>query len=140
MRRFWIWMNIIYEKCMFALFIVALLVVLYGLYDAWYVYNKASDDSYLKYKPTTEGVPSDSPMPRSPSGRRRNRYLPGTGARFPPIPQPNSFPGYRTVRSPGRRIAATSPPARSRPGTGTRNPDLPVSHRPGRKSCRPYPS
>lgn len=62
MRRFWIWMNIIYEKCMFALFIVALLVVLYGLYDAWYVYNKASDDSYLKYKPTAEGVPSDSPI------------------------------------------------------------------------------
>ena len=56
-------MNIIYEKCMFVIFLVALLVVLYGLYDAWYVFNKATDDSYLKYKPSLEnGVPSDAPI------------------------------------------------------------------------------
>ena len=63
MKRFWIWMNIIYEKFMFVVFLVALLIVIYGLYDAWYVYNKAGDDSYLKYKPIPErGVPSDSPL------------------------------------------------------------------------------
>lgn len=62
MRRFWIWMNIIYEKCMLAVFVVALLITLYGLYDAWYVYSKAGDDSYLKYKPTESGAPEDSPI------------------------------------------------------------------------------
>ena len=55
-------MNIIYEKCMFVVFLAALLIVIYGLYDAWYVFNKADDDSYLKYKPTSEGVPGDAPI------------------------------------------------------------------------------
>ena len=39
-------MNILYEKFMFLVFIVALLIVIYGLYDTWFVYNKAKDDSY----------------------------------------------------------------------------------------------
>jgi sortase B len=56
-------MNIIYEKLMSVVFLIALLIVVYGLYDAWYVYNKAEDDSYLKYKPILgEGVPDDSPL------------------------------------------------------------------------------
>ncbi len=55
-------MNIIYEKCMFVVFLAALLIVIYGLYDAWYVFNKADDDSYLKYKPTSEGAPGDAPI------------------------------------------------------------------------------
>lgn len=62
MKRFWIVMNIIYEKCMLFVFLVALLVVAYGLYDAWYVYNKAGDDSYLAYKP----VPGAVETPESP--------------------------------------------------------------------------
>ncbi|MCR5544106.1 MAG: class B sortase [Eubacterium sp.] len=63
MKRFWIWMNIIYEKMMFIVFLIALLIVAYGLYDAWYVYNKADDDSYLKYKPRDGmGVPEDAPI------------------------------------------------------------------------------
>ncbi|SNU05169.1 sortase B [Lachnospiraceae bacterium] len=63
MKRFWIWMNIIYEKLMSVVFLIALLIVVYGLYDAWYVYNKADDDSYLKYKPILgEGVPNDAPL------------------------------------------------------------------------------
>ena len=63
MRRFWIWMNIIYEKCMLVLFFIALLFVLYGLYDTWYVYNRAEDDSYLKYKPVAgQTVPEDAPI------------------------------------------------------------------------------
>ena len=63
MKRFWIWMNIIYEKFMFIVFLVALLIVVYGLYDAWYVYHKAGDDSYLKYKPRPgQGIPDDAPL------------------------------------------------------------------------------
>lgn len=63
MRRFWIRMNILYEKLMFFIFLVALLIVIWGLYDAWYVYNSADSDSYLKYKPVVgESVPEDAPI------------------------------------------------------------------------------
>ncbi|SEQ26823.1 sortase B [Lachnospiraceae bacterium NE2001] len=63
MKRFWIWMNIIYEKLMLVVFLVALLIVIYGLYDAWYVFNKADDDSYLKYKPVAgNAVPENAPF------------------------------------------------------------------------------
>lgn len=63
MKRFWIWMNVLYERFMLIVFIVALLIVIYGLYDTWYVYNKAEDDSYLKYKPVAgQGVPDDAPI------------------------------------------------------------------------------
>ena len=56
-------MNILYEKLMLILFIAVFLIVIYGLYDSWYVYNKASDDSYLKYKPQTgQDVADDSPI------------------------------------------------------------------------------
>lgn len=51
MKRFWIKMNILYERVMLLAFVFALLIVVYGLYDAYYVYHKASDDSYLQYKP-----------------------------------------------------------------------------------------
>ena len=63
MKRFWIWMNILYERFMILVFLVVLLIVIYGLYDAWYVYKKAGDDSYLKYKPVPgSGVPADAPL------------------------------------------------------------------------------
>ena len=56
-------MNIIYERVMLVLFIVALLVVFYGLYDAWYVYHKAGDDTVLQYKPAVgKSVPAESPI------------------------------------------------------------------------------
>ena len=56
-------MNILYERCMLFVFVFALLIVAYGLYDAWYVYNKAGDDSFLKFKPVAgESVPADSPI------------------------------------------------------------------------------
>ena len=56
-------MNILYEKFMLLVFIVALLIVIYGLYDTWYVYHNASDDSYRKYRPTVEaGVPEEAPI------------------------------------------------------------------------------
>ena len=63
MKRFWIEMNIIYERFMYFVFLVALLVVIYGLYDAWYVYNKADDDSLMKYKPVPgQGIAEDAPL------------------------------------------------------------------------------
>lgn len=63
MRKFWITLNILYEKFMLLVFIIALLIVCYGLYDTWYVYNKAGDDSYLKYKPVAGGgVSEDAPI------------------------------------------------------------------------------
>lgn len=51
MKQFWKIMNIVYEKIVFAVFVVALLVVIYALYDTWYVFDHASDDSYLRFKP-----------------------------------------------------------------------------------------
>ena len=63
MKRFWIWMNILYERFMSVVFLIALLIVIYGLYDAWYVYNRAGDDSYLKYKPIPgQGMTDDLPL------------------------------------------------------------------------------
>ena len=62
-KRFWINMNILYEKLMLCAFVVVLLIVVYGLYDTWYVFNNAIDDSYLRFKPTAEGgVPEDAPI------------------------------------------------------------------------------
>ena len=56
-------MNMLYEKLMLCAFVVVLLIVVYGLYDTWYVFNNATDDSILKYKPTLgRGVPDDAPI------------------------------------------------------------------------------
>ena len=63
MRRFWIILNLIYERAMLIVFVVALLIVLYGLYDSYLVYQKAGDDTYLSYKPVEgQGMPADSPI------------------------------------------------------------------------------
>ena len=63
MRRFWIILNLIYERAMLIVFVVALLIVLYGLYDSYLVYQKAGDDTYLSYKPIEgQGMPADSPI------------------------------------------------------------------------------
>ena len=58
-------MNSIYEKTMLTIFVVALLVVVYALYDTWYVFDHANDKSYLKYKPgvvNADGAENDSPI------------------------------------------------------------------------------
>ena len=64
MKKFWITMNIIYEKVMLVVFILALLIVCYGLYDTWYVYDKARDDSFKRYKPVVgeAPVPEEAPI------------------------------------------------------------------------------
>ncbi len=62
-RKFWIKMNILYEKFMLLCFVLALLIVLYALYDSWYIYHKANDKSYLDYKPSPGGdVADDAPI------------------------------------------------------------------------------
>ncbi len=58
-------MNRIYEKVMLVIFVVALLIAVYALYDTWYVFDHANDTSYLKYKPNVvnaDGLPEDSPI------------------------------------------------------------------------------
>ena len=56
-------MNILYDRIMLIAFILALLVILYGLYDNWYVYQHANDDGYLRYKPAVgESIQEDLPI------------------------------------------------------------------------------
>ena len=66
MRTFWKTMNRAYEKTMLLIFIIALLICIYALYDTWYVFDHANDKSYLKFKPGVEeekGAVSESPIP-----------------------------------------------------------------------------
>ena len=54
-----------YEKTMLLIFIIALLICIYALYDTWYVFDHANDKSYLKFKPGVEeenGAVSESPI------------------------------------------------------------------------------
>lgn len=64
MKKFWKIMNIVYEKVMMGIFVIALLIVIYAFYDTWYVFNQASDDSYLSFKPNTVNAAEldDSPI------------------------------------------------------------------------------
>ena len=51
MKQFWKIMNIVYEKIMMVVFIVILLIVIYAAYDTWHIFDKASDDSYKRFRP-----------------------------------------------------------------------------------------
>lgn len=51
MLKFWKTMNTIYEKTMLGIFVIAFLVVIYAMYDTWYVFDRANDDSLLAFKP-----------------------------------------------------------------------------------------
>ncbi|MDO4307320.1 MAG: class B sortase [Eubacteriales bacterium] len=64
MRRFWKNLNILYERILLIIFLLVLLIVAYCLYDTWYVFDHAADDSYLKYKPTASNAEEagDSPI------------------------------------------------------------------------------
>ena len=57
-------MNTIYEKTMLGIFIVALLVVIYAMYDTWYVFDQANDKSLLSFKPNRVNAAEieDSPI------------------------------------------------------------------------------
>ncbi len=56
-------MNMIYEKFMLLLFVVAFLIVIYGLYDTWYVYKNASNDDVARFKPTPgQGLSEEAPI------------------------------------------------------------------------------
>ena len=65
MRTFWKTMNRVYEKTMLAIFVIALLISIYALYDTWYVFDHANDKSYLIFKPGVaeeNGVVTNSPI------------------------------------------------------------------------------
>ena len=49
-------MNRIYDRVMLALFVFALLIVIYALYDTLYIYDHATDKSLLGFKPNSENV------------------------------------------------------------------------------------
>jgi len=63
MTKFWKVMNTIYEKTMLGIFIIALLVVIYAMYDTWYVFDKANDDSLLAFKPNTVNAAENDDSP-----------------------------------------------------------------------------
>lgn len=61
-RKFWIKMNILYERFMLLVFTAVLLIIIYTLYDSWYIYDKANID-LMKYKPAEgSSVPADAPI------------------------------------------------------------------------------
>lgn len=54
MKKFWRTMNRIYDRVMLAIFVFALLIVAYALYDTVYIYDHASDSRLLGFKPNAE--------------------------------------------------------------------------------------
>ncbi len=56
MRQFFKTLNIIYERSLLAVFVCILLIVIYSIYDIWYIYDYAGDNSILKYKPSAYSV------------------------------------------------------------------------------------
>ncbi len=59
MKKFWMTMNRIYDRVMLAIFVAALLVVSYALYDTLYVYDHATDRNYLNFKPDPDNQVTD---------------------------------------------------------------------------------
>lgn len=53
-----------YERLLIFVLVIILLIVMYCLYDTWYLYDHTLDDSILKYKPgVSDGIsPEDSPI------------------------------------------------------------------------------
>lgn len=47
-------MNRVYDRVMLALFVLALLIVIYALYDTLYIYDHATDRNLLSFKPDQE--------------------------------------------------------------------------------------
>lgn len=63
MRKFWIKMNILYERCILVFFVMILLLVVYSMYDMYWVFEHAGNNDLLKYKPTVPGYdPNNSPI------------------------------------------------------------------------------
>lgn len=64
MIRFWRLLNDIYDKILIGIFVIVFLIVIYAAYDTWYIFYRANDDSYLRYKPgeVSADVISDSPI------------------------------------------------------------------------------
>jgi len=63
MTKFWKVMNAIYEKTMLGIFVIALLVVLYAIYDTWYVFDHANDVSLRQFKPNAVNAAENGDSP-----------------------------------------------------------------------------
>lgn len=55
MRKFWIRLNMLYERCLLAFFAIIVLIGLYSMYDMYYVFEHAGSNDLLKYKPSVSG-------------------------------------------------------------------------------------
>ncbi len=57
-------MNLLYERVLLIVLVLILLIVLWCMYDNYYVYSHTLDRSILKYKPSQSkaSVPEDSPI------------------------------------------------------------------------------
>lgn len=61
--RFWRGASRFYDRIATAVLVLILLVVIYCMYDNYWVYSHALDDSLLRYKPTAQGYdPDESPI------------------------------------------------------------------------------
>jgi len=56
-------MNMIYERCLLLFFVLILLIVVYSIYDMYWVFEHAGSRDLLKYKPNSPGYdPFASPI------------------------------------------------------------------------------
>lgn len=61
--RFWRCVSSFYDRILTSFLLIILLIVIYCMYDNYWVYSHTLDDSLLKYKPTAEGYdPDESPI------------------------------------------------------------------------------
>ncbi len=61
--KFWKGVNRAYDRLLTVILGIILLIACYCIYDSYWVYSHADDDSLLKYKPTAPGYdPDDSPI------------------------------------------------------------------------------
>ena len=57
-------MNLLYERLLLIVLMLILFIVMWCMYDNYYVYSHTLDNGILKYKPTQSGavIPEDSPL------------------------------------------------------------------------------
>ncbi|MBQ6633439.1 MAG: class B sortase [Ruminococcus sp.] len=58
--KFWRGASRAYDRILTFILVLILLIVMYCMYDNYWVYSHALDDSILKYKPTAQGYDPDS--------------------------------------------------------------------------------
>lgn len=63
MRRFWKYLNILYERLLMIILVVVLLIASWCMYDNWYIFDHTVSGDLLRYKPgvSDDSVPEDCP-------------------------------------------------------------------------------